>query len=334
MKLSQQNQNQDDQSVSTDHGLPTIASSEDLNEELTTITNKNNKKLKSTHPTTNSNTTTVSNTNDRPKKMVLPGWESDIPSSPDHSVVSNNKNTVIISASTNSTSILIETEDEREEREHREFIDALKKTAATSSQTLGVTAQTKLILKSTSLSSSSATVTTATSASSTAALVNEDNNTITASSSDIKPAATLGRIFESDGDMIDEVDVEEKKKSALELLEEAKRGKELRPVDHNTIEYINIRKNLYIVPRVLAKLTPEEVFTKREDLHIKVRGKQCPAPVDTWDQCGLSERALQILQKLNLEAPFAIQKQCIPAIMCGRDVIAIAKTGSGKTLGE
>ena len=55
-------------------------------------------------------------------------------------------------------------------------------------------------------------------------------------------------------------------------------------------------------------------------------------PVDTWEQCGLSERILQVITKLGLEAPFAIQKQAIPAIMAGRDVIAVAKTGSGKTL--
>jgi ATP-dependent RNA helicase DDX46/PRP5 len=41
---------------------------------------------------------------------------------------------------------------------------------------------------------------------------------------------------------------------------------------------------------------------------------------------------MHILSKLNYEAPFAIQAQAIPAIMSGRDVIAIAKTGSGKTL--
>ena len=42
---------------------------------------------------------------------------------------------------------------------------------------------------------------------------------------------------------------------------------------------------------------------------MKVRGKGCPAPVDTWDQCGLSERLLAALTKHRLEAPFAIQKQ-------------------------
>ena len=41
---------------------------------------------------------------------------------------------------------------------------------------------------------------------------------------------------------------------------------------------------------------------------------------------------LGVIEKLGLDAPFAIQKQAIPAIMCGRDLIGVAKTGSGKTL--
>ena len=41
---------------------------------------------------------------------------------------------------------------------------------------------------------------------------------------------------------------------------------------------------------------------------------------------------MQILEKNNLFAPFAIQKQALPAIMAGRDIIGVAKTGSGKTL--
>ena len=147
-----------------------------------------------------------------------------------------------------------------------------------------------------------------------------------------KSKEQLGRVFAGEGDVMDENDIEEKKKSALEILEEAKKGKELKPIDHKAIEYIPFRKNLYIVPRALSKLTEEDLTEKREDLQIKVRGKGCPAPVDTWGQCGLSERVLGVIEKLGLDAPFAIQKQAIPAIMCGRDLIGVAKTGSGKTL--
>ena len=147
-----------------------------------------------------------------------------------------------------------------------------------------------------------------------------------------KSKEQLGRVFAGEGDVMDENDIEEKKKSALEILEEAKKGKELKPIDHKAIEYIPFRKNLYIVPRALSKLTEDDLTEKREDLQIKVRGKGCPAPVDTWGQCGLSERVLGVIEKLGLDAPFAIQKQAIPAIMCGRDLIGVAKTGSGKTL--
>jgi ATP-dependent RNA helicase DDX46/PRP5 len=142
----------------------------------------------------------------------------------------------------------------------------------------------------------------------------------------------LGRVFASEGDVLDEFEVEEKKKSALELLEEQRKGKELKPVDHSQIEYIPFRKNLYIVPRQLAKLDENEVKLRREALNVKVRGKGCPCPVDTWEQCGLADRILGVIEKSNFKAPFAIQKQALPAIMCGRDVIGVAKTGSGKTL--
>lgn len=142
----------------------------------------------------------------------------------------------------------------------------------------------------------------------------------------------LGRVFAGEGDMIDESEVEAKKKSALDILEEQKRGKELKPIDHSKIEYEPFRKNLYIVPRTLAGLSAEELRMRRDLLQMKVRGKGCPAPVDSWDQCGLSERMLSVINKYNFEHPFAIQKQALPAIMCGRDIIAVAKTGSGKTL--
>ena len=41
-------------------------------------------------------------------------------------------------------------------------------------------------------------------------------------------------------------------------------------VDHSKVQYAAFRKNLYIVPRALARLTDEEVADRREDLQIKV----------------------------------------------------------------
>jgi ATP-dependent RNA helicase DDX46/PRP5 len=57
-----------------------------------------------------------------------------------------------------------------------------------------------------------------------------------------------------------------------------------------------------------------------------------PAPIERWEQAGLSTKVLSTLQSLRFEKPTRIQAQTIPAILSGLDVIGIAKTGSGKTL--
>jgi len=119
---------------------------------------------------------------------------------------------------------------------------------------------------------------------------------------------------------------------ALEILSELNKKKELKAVDHSIIEYINIRKNLYIVPRSLANLSDDEVVERRVKHKIRVRGRGAPTPIDIFEECGLSERILNVLKKMKIERPFAVQAQCLPCIMAGRDVIGIAKTGSGKTL--
>ena len=63
------------------------------------------------------------------------------------------------------------------------------------------------------------------------------------------------------------------------------------------------------------------------------RGKHAPKPIATWDQTGLPDPILRLLEARGYAAPFAIQRQALPIIMSGRDVIGVAKTGSGKTLG-
>lgn len=51
----------------------------------------------------------------------------------------------------------------------------------------------------------------------------------------------------------------------------------------------------------------------------------------SFQNLGLSDPILQVLQQQNYAEPFPIQEQAIPAILSGRDIQGAAKTGSGKT---
>ena len=50
-----------------------------------------------------------------------------------------------------------------------------------------------------------------------------------------------------------------------------------------------------------------------------------------FDELGLSELALAAVRDLGYLDPTPVQEQAIPAVLEGRDVIAAAKTGTGKT---
>ncbi|KAI8815161.1 P-loop containing nucleoside triphosphate hydrolase protein [Cladochytrium replicatum] len=114
----------------------------------------------------------------------------------------------------------------------------------------------------------------------------------------------------------------------------AAKKKDLAQVDHSAINYEPFRKNFLVEPPELAAATPAEVEMMRAELDgIKIRGKDCPKPVQKWTQFGLPPGANEVIRKvLKYEKPTSIQAQAIPAIMSGRDVIGIAKTGSGKTI--
>ncbi|OZC09870.1 hypothetical protein X798_02976 [Onchocerca flexuosa] len=98
------------------------------------------------------------------------------------------------------------------------------------------------------------------------------------------------------------------------------------------VYYRPFRKNFYVETAELAKITKKEIDEYREELDIRVRGRNCPKPVRSWAQCGVEWKILSTLKKLGYKKPTPIQSQAIPAIISGRDVIGIAKTGSGKTL--
>ncbi|RLN60128.1 hypothetical protein BBP00_00006149 [Phytophthora kernoviae] len=148
----------------------------------------------------------------------------------------------------------------------------------------------------------------------------------------LKKDAT-GRIYQGfEEDVIGEDSELVDHRSALEILQEQQKKKEIKAVDHSKANYLPFHKKFYVAPKEIKEQSEEQVEEQRKEFEIKVRGKNCPRPLQKWNQCGFSVRMLQLIQKHGYEEPFAIQKQALPAIMSGRDVIGIAKTGSGKTL--
>jgi ATP-dependent RNA helicase DDX46/PRP5 len=111
------------------------------------------------------------------------------------------------------------------------------------------------------------------------------------------------------------------------------RKKDLPPPDHSKIKYEPFRKAFYTAPIEAMEMDEEEAELLRLEMDgIKVRGQDVPRPVKNWGAFGLPMGCLDLIQRKQWTQPTSIQAQAIPCIMSGRDVIGIAKTGSGKTI--
>ncbi|KRZ11219.1 ATP-dependent RNA helicase DDX42 [Trichinella zimbabwensis] len=105
----------------------------------------------------------------------------------------------------------------------------------------------------------------------------------------------------------------------------------LPPIDHSQIDYEPFEKNFYIEHADIAKLTQPQVNELRAKMDIKVTGDRAPKLVTSFAHFGFDEKLMSLIRKYEFSQPTPIQAQGIPVVMSGRDVIGIAKTGSGKT---
>lgn len=72
-------------------------------------------------------------------------------------------------------------------------------------------------------------------------------------------------------------------------------------------------------------------FNKYENIEVRVSGDNVPKHIESFKSSGLREVLIEKLVKCNYTTPTPIQKYCIPVIISGRDMMATAQTGSGKT---
>ncbi len=156
----------------------------------------------------------------------------------------------------------------------------------------------------------------------------------------VSDAKRSGNVAADESDGEDEETVrnraEEELSKAEAMLQQAaskSRKKDLPTPDHDSIDYEPFRKNFYTVPEEAAVMDEEEAELIRLEMDgICIRGADAPKPVRRWGAFGIPLGCLEVIQQKEWTAPTPIQAQSIPAIMSGRDVIGVAKTGSGKTI--
>lgn len=96
--------------------------------------------------------------------------------------------------------------------------------------------------------------------------------------------------------------------------------------------YEPFERNFYIEHEDIKALNFYESAELRRKLDISVTGPDPPKPVSSFAHFGFDEKLMDAVCKSEYTQPTPIQAQGIPCALSGRDVIGIAKTGSGKTV--
>ncbi|KAF4667279.1 hypothetical protein FOL46_002608 [Perkinsus olseni] len=128
---------------------------------------------------------------------------------------------------------------------------------------------------------------------------------------------------DADSGVLPEDEVLDRRKKAVEALP---------PVDHQGKEYPNVSRWPYAPHPEVSKMTEAEVRAFNKEKFISATGQGVPRGVATFDQCCPPLAVKEALKHAKFEKPTPIQCVAIPAVLSGRDVMAIADTGSGKTL--
>ena len=72
-------------------------------------------------------------------------------------------------------------------------------------------------------------------------------------------------------------------------------------------------------------------FEAYDDIPVEATGQDVPAAINTFDEVELGEALAANVKRCKYNKPTPVQKYSIPIGMAGRDLMACAQTGSGKT---
>jgi len=94
-----------------------------------------------------------------------------------------------------------------------------------------------------------------------------------------------------------------------------------------------VERELYGVPNDPTKQHTGINFDKYDDIPVEASGQDVPDPVSEFSKPPLDDHLLSNIELSGYKQPTPVQKYSIPIVMAGRDLMACAQTGSGKTGG-
>jgi len=109
-------------------------------------------------------------------------------------------------------------------------------------------------------------------------------------------------------------------------------GGSLRTVDWSSTKLERFEKNFYVEDKRVTSRSEREIEDFRREKEIKVQGRGVPWPVTAFDEVGFPEYLMMTIRAQGFPCPTPIQCQAWPMALSGRDLVAIAQTGSGKTI--
>jgi len=110
-------------------------------------------------------------------------------------------------------------------------------------------------------------------------------------------------------------------------------GGNLRKPKWDTIKLAKFQRNFYSEVPSVTNRNPMEVQEYRRAHQVTVNGKYVPNPIMSFEEASLPDYVMTQIRKNAWTAPTPIQSQSWPIAMSGKDLVGIAQTGSGKTLG-
>ena len=94
-----------------------------------------------------------------------------------------------------------------------------------------------------------------------------------------------------------------------------------------------MERDLFGVPNDPTKQQTGINFANYDDIPVEASGQNVPDPVNQFTNPPLDDHLLGNIKLANYTTPTPVQKYSIPIVMAGRDLMACAQTGSGKTGG-